>query len=164
MKRIALSQGAYAIVDDCDYAFLSQWKWTLWKTAGRTYAYRQTSRTTGRKTVYMHAVVAACKGLPTQRVDHVDNDGLNNRRRNLRQATQSQNGMNRGRPRHNTTGYKGVSPTTNSDRFRARITINRRERQIGVFDTALEAAHAYDEEALSLYGSFARLNFPTLAT
>jgi hypothetical protein len=164
MKRIALSQGAYAVVDDCDYAFLSRWKWTLWKTAGRTYAYRKTPRSTGQKSIYMHAVVAARKGLPTQRVDHVDNDGLNNRRRNLRPSTQSQNGMNRDRPRHNTTGYKGVSLTTNSNRFRARITVNGQGRQIGVFDTALEAAYAYDGEALSLHGSFARLNFPATAT
>jgi len=97
--------------------------------------------------------------LPPGRVDHTDGNGLNNCRANLRSATQSQNGMNR-RKQGNKSGYKGVSRATNSNRWQARIRVNRKATHIGTFDTRIEAARAYDEAALVLHGEFARLNFP----
>ena len=159
MKRIPLSQGLYAIVSERDHNYLNRWKWTAWCCGNVRYAYRKTSRTRRQRNVFMHSAVAARKGLSEGRVDHVDGNGLNNCRSNLRCATQSQNGMNRCKPRTNRSGYKGVSQTTHSNRWRARIGAGGKEKQLGTFDTPRQAARAYDNAAAMLHGSFARLNF-----
>lgn len=86
-------------------------------------------------------------------VDHKNGDGLDNTRMNLRLATASQNAQNRKLRSDSTTGYKGVSKHWN--RFRAYIG----DEHIGVYDTPLEAALAYDKEARKRYGEFARTNF-----
>jgi hypothetical protein len=86
-------------------------------------------------------------------VDHINGDGLDNRRENLREATQAQNLQNLRLRSDNTSQYKGVS-RVNSHTWEA--TVN--ERVIGYFDTALDASFAYDKAALDLYGEFAYLN------
>jgi len=161
MKRIPLSQGLCAIVSDHDCGHLNRWKWTAWHCGKVRYAYRKTSRATGQRNIFMHRVVANRMGVPAGRVDHVDGNGLNNCRSNLRFATQSQNGMNRSKPRTNKSGYKGVSETTNSDRWRARIGVRGKEKHLGTFNTPKEAARAYDRAATELHGVFAHLNIPT---
>lgn len=87
-------------------------------------------------------------------VDHRNGDGLDNRRANLRPATAAQNAANQQLSIANTTGYKGVSLYRNG-RFRASI----QRRHLGYFDTAADAARAYDAAALDLFGDFAHLNF-----
>ena len=91
-------------------------------------------------------------------VDHRDNDGLNNRRSNLRMATRSQNMTNK-EYGVGISGYRGVS--RNGSRWRARVIHNNKEHHIGTFDTIEEAAKAYDQLAKELHGEFAMLNFPT---
>jgi hypothetical protein len=89
-------------------------------------------------------------------IDHRDGDPTNNRWSNLRRATASQNGANRGRPRDNSSGYKGVSQSRRSGRWEAYITKKRRRMHLGTFDTP-EAAHAaYVAAARRLFGEFAR--------
>lgn len=98
---------------------------------------------------------------PKYHIDHVDNDGTNNRWSNLRLATLNQNQHNRELSRANLTGYKGVSRANNlSKPYRANITIGRERRHLGYYRSAEEAAHAYDESARELFGEYARLNFP----
>jgi HNH endonuclease/AP2 domain len=88
-------------------------------------------------------------------IDHRDGDPTNNRWSNLRRASASQNGANRGRSRHNSSGYKGVS-LRRSGRWEAYITKKRRRMHLGTFDTP-EAAHdAYVAAARKLFGEFAR--------
>lgn len=91
---------------------------------------------------------------PLAEVDHIDNDGLNNRWANLRDATKSQNGANRGASRNNKAGLKGV--TFKNGKFRACIFVDGRQRFLGNFDTA-EAAHdAYARAARENFGEYAR--------
>lgn len=91
-------------------------------------------------------------------IDHVDGDGLNNKPRNLRLATQSENLRNCGAQCNNTSGHKGVSWHRNTRKWCAQITLNGRRTHLGYFSTAEEAAAAYATAAHQLHGVFA----PTL--
>ncbi|MBN1362949.1 MAG: HNH endonuclease [Sedimentisphaerales bacterium] len=95
-------------------------------------------------------------------VDHIDGNGLNNRRSNLRLCTPQQNQWNRcvSRARLQQGLFKGVHHRTDSGKPCARITYRGKTLHLGVFDTAIEAAKAYDRKAIELHGEFAYLNFP----
>ena len=92
---------------------------------------------------------------PQHQIDHIDGDKLNNLIANLRLATNSQNGANRGAPADNTSGYKGVSRA--KQRWRAVISVKGRYRHLGTFGTAEEAYAAYCKAARELHGEFARV-------
>jgi hypothetical protein len=93
---------------------------------------------------------------PADRIDHRNNVGHDDRWKNLRPATQTQNCKNKRRRSNNTSGYVGVAKAPSGKRWRA-YTGN---KHIGCFDTAEEAAHAYDSAVRTLHGDFAYLNFP----
>lgn len=90
--------------------------------------------------------------------DHIDLNLNNNRKSNLRQATKSQNAMNKNAGKNNTSGYKGVSFVKNRNKYRAYITLNQKQYFLGYYDNAIDAARAYNKAALKLHGEFARLN------
>ena len=94
-------------------------------------------------------------GRPT--IDHRDGDVTNNRWSNLRRATASQNNANRGRPRNNTSGYKGVYRGRRPGQWCAHIGRNRRTIHLGTFPTAQAAHAAYVAAARKLFGEFARV-------
>ena len=144
----------YACVDIADLNLISQIAWTL---DPRGYV---VGRPAGRKSsVTMHRWIVF-GGKEGSGVDHSDGDKLNNRRGNLRKATQSQNAKNTLLAKNNTSGFKGVSKTAEG-RWRARITVERKEIHLGVFDTKADAAAAYDAAALQLHGEFASPNSDT---
>jgi hypothetical protein len=90
-------------------------------------------------------------------IDHINRDATDNRPENLRLVTPAQNQSNRGKQSNNSTGFKGVSRSKR--RFLARISLNGLQRHIGLYNTAIEAAEAYDKAALQLHGTeFARTN------
>lgn len=93
-------------------------------------------------------------------VDHIDGNGLNNRRSNLRLCTRMQNSRNRRKNRDSTTEFKGVWRDKRTGRCYAQIRFKGKNLYVGVFDTAIEAARAYDRKALELFAEFAHLNFP----
>ena len=92
-------------------------------------------------------------------VDHIDGDPTNNRRSNLRNCTQHQNSMNsRKRKNDASSKYKGVSWDKGRKKWRAYINLMRKQLFLGRFDNELEAARAYNDKAVELYGEFAHLN------
>ncbi len=151
MKKIALPKGKFALVDDADYEWLSQWKWSL-HSAG--YAYRRKRVGNKQPTFWMHREINDTpQGMKT---DHVNGTRLDNRRINLRTATDNQNSMNRTKT-IGTTEYKGVSLTKQTGRYRSVITINKKQIHLGYFDSKAKAAKAYNSAAKQNFGEFAKL-------
>lgn len=150
----------WAVVDLEDYESVSQHAWHADIKSKWTYAATKTHVSGRLVKVYMHRLLLEARaGI---HVDHIDHDGLNNRRSNLRAATHSQNQHNR-RPIGGRSPYKGVtwdSSKKRNKRWAVRINIHGRVVNIGRFATELEAALAYDAAASEAFGEFALLNFP----
>jgi len=159
---IPLTQGKFALVDAADYERLACYSWQARSCrhpgGEKWYAKRDRywgDRSAGQPlTIHMHQEVL---GLDRQglRVDHINGDGLDNRRANLRVATQSQNLQNAKR-RANRSGFKGVQRSR--VRWVARIKVAGRSQHLGCFDLVEDAARAYNRAALEHFGQFARIN------
>lgn len=161
MREIPLTQGKVAIVDDEDYEAMAKHKWCLYDNRrGHQYAVRFT-RVPKKRLVRMHRVIL---GEPEELVvDHINGDGLDNRRQNLRVCTRTENIRNSKSQGGAVPQFKGVTRAPNGG-FRAMIMANRRSEALGTFNTAEDAARAYDAAAIRLHGDFARLNFPLART
>lgn len=158
MQQIQLTCGLIAYVDDQDYPVLSKRTWTLRTCRKNQYAVTWIDR----KTTFMHRLIMSPpKGLV---VDHIDGNGLNNVRSNLRICTQAQNLGNQ-RKRGRTSRFKGVCryPSLVTP-WQAVITKNYKQFHLGRFETEEAAAAAYDTAARELHGDFARLNAEYQAT
>lgn len=163
MKQIILSHGLLTSVDEIDYDYLNQWLWYTLYAKQQKYAVRKPySRELGKsdQVILMHKVIAERKGIQSYCIDHIDRNGLNNCRDNLRAATNSQNCMNRPAPSNNTSGYKGVSYSFERKKWLAQIALEGKPKFLGRFETAIEAAYIYDRIAFRYYGEYAYLNFP----
>ena len=157
-KRIPLGHGKEAIVDDTDYDWLTQW---TWRASSKRHGHRYATRTDENNcTVSMHRVIM--QPSDDMQVDHINQNGLDNRRKNLRIATHSQNLANRKRHKNNTSGYMGVWKDNRRRRkpWRAEVRFHNKKYTCGAHATPEEAAHAYDAMARKLHGEFATLNFP----
>lgn len=154
MKTIPLSRGLVAIVDDEDFGFLSQFKWCA--TTGRSelyYAVRNSPRGSGpRKHIQMHRLL--CSVPEGFQVDHINGDSLDNRRSNLRPATNGQNNVNQGPRSNNKSGFRGVHWFKKTNRWRCSAG----QKHIGYFKDPRVAAEKYNEEIVRLYGPYARPN------
>lgn len=144
---------ACPLVDAVHYEWLNQYKWTA-RQAGRTwYAHRH--RKGG--SISMHREIM--RPGPGLVVDHIDRNGLHNRESNLRVCTPAENQRNRPAV-GGSSQYKGVSYDKEHKKWEAGIHINGRRIHIGLFESEIEAARAYDRVARELFGEFAYLNFP----
>jgi hypothetical protein len=157
MKTIALTQGKVALVSDEDYDELSIHSWHTVTPHNVSYAVRSERQPGGKVPTYlMHRVIVdAPKGIE---VDHINGDGLDNQRSNLRLATHSQNLCNRRLDANNTSGYKGVHWDKQGKKWVAQINNAGRQITLGLFDDIGEAAAAYDEASLKYHGEFGVTN------
>jgi len=160
-RRIRLSQGKYAIVDPDDYPRLSRYKWYTAKGSHSFYAMRGqwSGKLKKRLTIMMHREVL---NVPEGMVaDHINHNGLDNRKANLRICTPADNARNARYPKINTSSrYRGVWYNKHNKKWRATIVVNRKRKQIGYFKDEIAAAKAYDKAARKFYGEFAVLNLP----
>jgi len=146
-------RGGVALVDFED-ADLADFKWYANKNGRTIYAMR------GKRSVYMHRVIMSrVLGRELQKgecVDHVDGNGVNNTRSNLRLATYSQNQHNQRKSVANTSGYKGVHWNKARQKWQVRIQSDGKRISLGYFDTPAEGHRAYCQAAKQFYGDFAR--------
>jgi hypothetical protein len=161
-RKIPLTQGQFAIVDEDDFKTLAGYKWYAMKSGRSFYAQRMKyskKAKTRQIPVQMHReILNAPEGAL---VDHINHNGLDNRRANLRLATAEQNSWNRRKnPGNFTSKYKGVSWNKLARKWQARIAHKQKWIVIGFFDDEQSAAKAYDKKAAELFGEFACLNFP----
>jgi len=160
-KKIPLTQGQVALVDAEDYESLAQFKWQAVRLRdSQTYYARRRQVVNGRgKSIYMHRVIMQASG--GQRVDHRQpQKTLDNRRSNLRFATNRQNLQNRPKCKGNRSGYKGVTWNGYGRNWTAKIGARGKTRCLGCYLDKREAARAYDQAARKYFGAFAYLNFP----
>lgn len=158
-KLITLTRGYSAVVDDADYDLVSQYRWHVRIEKHSAYAGHNIKKPNGGyATQRMHTFLT---GWP--RVDHVDGDGLNNRRCNLRLASASENNRNARKHASAYSTYKGVSWCKRERRWFAQIQYQHKHKHLGYYSTEIDAALAYDAAAYDLFGQFALLNFPILA-
>lgn len=158
-REIQLTQGRVAIVDEADYAELSQYKWYTQNSGHTGYAKRMTSKSLGRPhLVRMHRVILDAPH--DMQVDHINGDGLDNRRSNLRLCTNAENQHNRRKFKNTASKYKGLAFFSGPKMWGALIKIAGHKQWLGYFATEAEAAQAYDTAAIAQFGEFACLNFP----
>ena len=159
-RKIPLGEGRFTIVDQKDFYLLNNFRWCAKGDGQCIYAVRFVIEADKRaKIVTMHREIMDTP--PGILVDHRNNDGLDNRRDNLRLATSSQNNINCRRNKSKSSSrFVGVTFDKRKKQWRVRISVNRKRIFLGYFDSEIDAAKAYDEAAKKYYGEFARLNFP----
>lgn len=109
MRKIPLTQGQYALVDDTDYDWLNQWKWYASLEKGSYYAVREnTGRNISRIPIRMHRQILGLKRGDKREGDHRDHNTLDNQRHNIRICTHQQNMLNRRKPYNTSSSFRGV--------------------------------------------------------
>lgn len=160
--EISLTQGQTTLVSLNDWELVRHHRWQAANSRGKHYASSHKRRGKGSFQLFMHRLLLGVTDLDVE-VDHRSNDGLDNRRNNLRIATHTKNKWNRepqavaaGR----TSSYKGVFLDRTHGRFKSQIQCEGRRISLGYFSNPEDAASAYDAKARELHGEFARPNFP----
>lgn len=158
-RRIPLGEDRFALVDQQDYYRLNYFNWTTKGSGERCYAVRLECDSKHIKFLSMHReIMGSPKGL---QIDHRNRSRLDNRRENLRTATNSQNQYNKSKTKRKTSSiYKGVTYVKSIGKWRAQIMVNRKNIALGEYDDEIDSAKAYDKAARKYFGEFARLNFP----
>ena len=151
--------GRVALVDDEDYDLVMQYRWNVHECNRSSpcgpYAVTHGPRSPGnRPTIRMHNLI-----IGFSFVDHINHDGLDNRRENLRSASNQDNNRNRRKVMRGHSQFKGVT-RAHKTRWTARIRVNGRSVWLGYFRSEVDAALAYDAAARKYFGEFAYPNFP----
>lgn len=160
MKTIPLTKGKFATIDDEDYSKVSHLSWYASKEKnGLWYARAYLGR--GYKkysSIRMHRLILGMNKQDKRQVDHLNSNGLDNRKHNLRIATNAQNSMNRRKQKGCSSIYKGVYWNKVNRRWLAYIYLNRKKISLGSFIDEKSAAQAYNNKAKELFGEYALLN------
>lgn len=163
------ARGRIALVDLEDYDLVMRYRWHVREAdpvaPGRRpngpYAFSNIARGDGSgwRMTTMHSLI-----MGRAFIDHVDGNGLNNQRHNLRPATHAQNGANARKNPGKTSRYKGVFWDRWRSCWTAKITVNRQARGLGRYEREEDAAAAYDVAAREAFGEFALTNFSSELT
>jgi hypothetical protein len=154
MKKIKLTKGKFALVDDEDFEYLNQWRWNV-STSG--YARRlQYIKSSGYGNKDYTTVIVTMHRLINQTpdelfTDHINQNKLDNRKSNLRTVTKSQNGINRGKNKNNKSGYKGIYWDTWSEKWRAEIMTNSERIRLGRFVNIKDAVSVRKQAELKYH-------------
>ncbi len=163
--EIKLTHEKVALVDTADYVFLSRFKWIAIKM-GNTYAAARSGPKAegGHELIMMHRRIMRLKLGDKLQVDHINHNGLDNRRCNLRVCSNQQNAFNSVKSANRSSHYKGVSKRRNGA-WEGRIGFCGKTIYLGWFKTEQDAAKAYNLAAVKYFGEFANLNtiIPALA-
>jgi hypothetical protein len=154
MKEIYIKSKKYGdhtlLVDDADFDVVNKIKWSLFTVKGQfKYAYNREKKLLHRYLLNPERSMV---------VDHIDGNGLNCQRSNMRVCTIAENIRNSRLSKRSTTGYKGVYHNQQVRRYLALIIINKKRIHIGYYRTAELAAEAYNNAAIIHHGEFAKLN------
>jgi hypothetical protein len=166
MKTIALTKGKVTLVDDADHEELTKYKWHATESSrgkfyARTAVYfgKEAGTKSGNKMMFMHRMLLP--DAPT--VDHIDSNGLNNCRNNLRKCSQKENTRNSQKQKKK-AGFKGTTWISwekgKKGKWVAQIQTGGKRFYLGCFEREVDAARAYDAAALKHFGEFAKINFP----
>ena len=161
-KEITLSRGHVALVDDEDHKWLSKWNWHASHDRDGTIHARRTVNfllpdgTRSAKAVWMHREILGLTADNPMQADHIDGDGLNNRRTNLRSVSRRENMRNRRLQANNKSGVPGVSWSTTKRRWRASIRVEGARVELGYFRELRNAAQARREAEQKHHGEFSR--------
>jgi hypothetical protein len=170
MKIIELTQGQKTVVDDEDYEFLLQFTWHAVKSSGNKFYAKTKIRDKHRKALKSRGLIfkysqyvsihdLLCSIPDNYTVDHIDRNGLNNQKYNLRLCTQQQNTWNRDIRKDKK--YKGIVEYKSKYSFiKPKYTAYIQGKSIGEYSSEEEAARKYDTEAIKRFGEFACTNFP----
>lgn len=154
-KYVELTQGYTAVVDDDDYDLVSGYSWQITHPtrSGNIYA----SGRVGEKLALMHRLILGLTDSRTM-VDHINCDGLDNRRANLRLANKSQNNANQRKQPGKSSQYKGVFWNKAVGKWMSSIKVDQNKIDLGFFQLESDAANAYNLAAIEYFGEFARIN------
>ena len=159
--EIPLTQGLVALIDDEDFSLVGNDKWHLhsnekWRYAGRAERYRDQNGKPKRRNYLMHRVIM---NPPAGMViDHIDGNGLNNTRENLRICTTGENLWNARKAEGCTSKFKGVSIRRDKGCYQAQIMVKGDRKHLGYFKTQEEAAEAYNRAKKEKHGVHGLLN------
>lgn len=164
MKEILLSEKKrlVALVDDEDYELISSFVWRAIRPSLRSktfYAINEKMSDYKRSCIYMHRIILSASDDHVE-IDHVNRNGLDNRRLNLRICSHSQNLMNTPLRENKTSKYRGVHWDRERDKWMTTIRMNGKTISLGRFDSEEDAAMAFDRAAMARCSEFASLNFP----
>jgi len=160
-RRIPLTQGKFAIVDQQDYERLAKYKWHAARHGRSCYAQRGTgSAKSGKRKKHLVMMHREILNVGEDKlIDHKNHNGLDNRRANLRAATWEENCWNKRKPKaHCSSRYKGVMWDKRRGKWQAQIGYKSKKIFIGYFEDEKSAARAYDTKARELFGDYASLN------
>lgn len=158
LSKTGKNAGKYETVIDAIDADLAEFNWNA---LGQSNYSQYAARRVSSNVILLHRVILSRmigrELSSNERVDHINSNGLDNRRENLRLANHSQNMQNRRKNKNNTSGYKGVTWYKRLNKWLAQISVNNTHIYLGLFDDPESAYVAYCEAAKRYFDRFARL-------